>query len=82
MALKLFAHALRGTAPQGTAGKTLTLRAIEARRWSFRDLVVERGDVPVWGLAHWPSSVRAAVMRRSDAAPEPLWADTQPWCHE
>ena len=81
MAMTLFAHVLRGATPGEERGEALAARSLDLRRWVFRELVVRRVDLAAWGLAHWPQSVRAAVERR-EPTPEPLWADTQPWCHE
>ena len=79
MAMKLLAHVFRSEIPgsdepDGTASS-------EARRWIFRDLVVRREGYAPWGLSHPAPSSGAAKPRRESAA-EPLWADTQPWCHE
>lgn len=80
MAMKLLAHVLRGAPPE--AGGRATARSAESRRWVvFRDLVVRRGDSAPWGLAFSASGFGPRA-ERSDPAQEPLWADTQPWCHK
>jgi hypothetical protein len=81
MAIKLFAHILRGsTAGDGrddAAAKTST----DGWRWAFHDLVVRRVDLAAWGLARPLPAGRGAHARR-EPRPEQLWPDTQPWCHE
>src|SRR4051794_12600149 len=78
MALKLFAHVLRSEIPaDGATGATA---AVDARRWVFRDLVVRRADYAAWGLS--PRRSPDAAPSSREPAAEPLWPDTQPWCHE
>jgi hypothetical protein len=81
MAIKLFAHILRSTTPGEDPEEPDAASAPEPRRWVFRDLVVRRDDLAAWGL--WrPAPANDADAARHDPAAEPLWADTQPWCHK
>jgi hypothetical protein len=78
MALKLFAHVLRSEIPAG--GLAAATAAIDPRRWDFRDLVVRRDGYSAWGLL--PRRSPDAPRSPPEPAAEPLWVDTQPWCHE
>jgi len=77
MAMKLFAHVLRmpGVDSDGPAAAATS----DSRRWVFRDLVVPRDGYAAWGL--WRASVGPVTPPR-DPAIEPVWSDTQPWCHK
>ena len=77
MALKLLAHVFRSEIPAGN-GPAATA-ALDPRRWLLRDLVVRRGDPAPWGVS--PRASTGSAPSREPAA-EPLWSDTQPWCHE
>ena len=80
MAIKLLAHILRGTTSDA-ARATSADEAADGRRWAFRDLVVRRVDLAAWGLAYpLPGMGKKAVRREGSA--EPMWAETQPWCHD
>lgn len=81
MAMKLLAHVLRSEFPSRGADAAAGTDVPDPRRWVFRDLVVRRDGYAPWGLVHRPPADAAATTRRDPAA-EPLWADTQPWCHE
>jgi len=77
MVMKLLAHVFRsGISAVDSAEAALP----DSRRWVFRDLVVRRDAYAAWG-PWWSASVGAAKPRREPAS-EPLWSDTQPWCHE
>ena len=80
MAIKLLAHILRNTSPDEPDEPAMG-RSLDPRRWVFRDLVVRRDDLSAWALWGKAPKRRADAVRRDPAA-EPLWADTQPWCHE
>jgi hypothetical protein len=75
--MKLFAHVLRSGIPAVDSGEPATP---DSRRWVFRDLVVRRDGYAAWGL-RWPASA-GATKARGEPASEPLWPDTQPWCHD
>ena len=77
MVMKLFAHVLRSEIP---AVDSVEPAAPDSRLWVFRDLVVRRDAYAAWGL-WWSASAGAAKPRREPAT-EPLWSDTQPWCHK
>jgi hypothetical protein len=79
MAMKLFAHVLRSEMPASDSLAPTATATPDARRWVFRDLVVRRDGYAPWSLSRRPSA-RAAGSREPSA--EPLWPDTQPWCHE
>ena len=79
MAMKLFAHVLRSDIPAADSSLPLTTATPDPRRWVLRDLVVRREGYAAWGL--WLASTGAATTQREPAI-EPLWPDTQPWCHE
>ena len=83
MAMKLFAHVLRSaTSGPGPGEPAPGGGSIEPRLWVvFRDLVVRRDGYAPWGLSHAAPAGGEATTRREPSA-EPLWADTQPWCHE
>ncbi len=81
MAIKLFAHVLRGIAPAEGAAEPAAARSLDSGRWKFRELVVRRSDPPAWSPSHSPQASDSCMARR-EAAAEPLWADTQPWCHK
>jgi hypothetical protein len=81
MAIKLFAHMLRGAAADDHLAPGVDGRSLDLRRWMLADLVVRRADPVPWGLSR-PLRGRDGTTRRRDAAAEPLWADTQPCCHE
>ena len=80
MAMKLFAHVLRSEIPASSSLEPATTAAADPRRWVFRDLVVRRHGYAPWGLSHGPSAGAAASPHEPPV--EPLWPDTQPWCHE
>ncbi|MEO5843629.1 MAG: hypothetical protein ABIQ33_02195 [Caldimonas sp.] len=80
MAMKLFAHTLRGE-HLGTENGPRASRQIDPRRWVFHDLVVRRAGFAPWGMSNAAPADGPATIRRDDAT-EPLWHDTQPWCHE
>lgn len=81
---QLFAHvfpvAIHGVAAATPAAAATATAAADPRRGVFRDLVVRRAGYAAWGLSN-PATPRAAAVPREPAA-EPLWPDTQPWCHE
>ena len=81
MAMKLFAHVLRSAAPDAGPDEPVATRSLDLRRWGFRDLVVRRDGFAPWGVSH-PAPASGAATTRRDPAAEPVWADTQPWCHE
>jgi hypothetical protein len=80
MAIRLFAHILRGTHHDDETEDADGGRSLDIRRWMFSDLVVRRGAFAPWGLA---GSVRTGAPEAPpfEAPPEPLWADTQPAFH-
>jgi len=80
MAMKLFAHVLRSEIPATDSNDPSGAATRDARRWIFRDLVVRRDGYAAWGLSQPASS--GAATAPGDPALEPLWPDTQPWCHE
>jgi len=80
MAMKLFVHVLRSGIPGGDLDEPAAAGSPDSRRWVFRDLVVRRHGYAAWGLSG-PTGADAAAPPR-DPAVEPLWPDTQPWCHE
>jgi hypothetical protein len=80
MAMKLFAHVLRSEIPAVDAEDAATTAMSDGRRWVFRDLVVRREGYAAWGLSQAASAT--AAKPPGDPGLEPLWADTQPWCHE
>ena len=80
MSMKLFAHVLRSEIPATESSELAATATQEARRWVFRDLVVRRDGYAAWGL--WPPASSGAAKAPGDPALEPLWPDTQPWCHE
>ncbi len=80
MAMKLLAHVLRGET-LGTENGPVASRSIDPRRWVFHDLIVRRVGFAPWGLSN-PAPADDIGAKHRDAAIEPLWADTQPWCHE
>ncbi len=80
MAMNLFAHVLRGE-KFGTEDWHAAARSIDPRRWAVRDLVVRRFGFASWGLSN-PAPPKSMGATPRDPAAEPLWADTQPWCHE
>jgi hypothetical protein len=80
MTMKLFAHVLRSEIPATDSNDPGAVATSEARRWVFRDLVVRRDGFAAWGL--WPPASSTAATTAGDPAVEPLWSDTQPWCHE
>jgi hypothetical protein len=80
MSMKLFVHVLRSGIPAVDTDGPAATTATDSRRWVFRDLVVRRDGYAAWGL--WrPTSADGATTKREPAT-EPLWPDTQPWCHE
>jgi hypothetical protein len=82
MAIKLFAHILSASIPgHGQLAAATTKGSLDLGRWAFRDLVVRRADLAAWGLAR-PQPAGHRRSARRDTGAEPLWADTQPWCHE
>ncbi len=81
MAIKLFAHVLREIASAEGVATPAAIRSLDLGRWRFRELVVRRSDPAAWAWPRAPQAGDARVPRRASAA-EPLWADTQPWCHE
>jgi len=80
MAMKLFAHVLRSEIPAADSVASTATVTPDTRRWVFRDLVVRRDGYAPWGLSRRPWARAAAGPREPSA--EPLWPDTQPWCHE
>jgi hypothetical protein len=80
MAIKLFAHVLRSEIPAAGSNGSATAAALDPRRWVFRDLVVRRDGYAPWGVSPRPPADGATPPR--EPAAEPLWPDTQPWCHE
>ena len=80
MAMRLFAHVLRSEIPAADSDGAAATATADSRRWVFRDLVVRRHGYAAWGLSQ-PATPGAAAPSRDPAA-EPLWPDTQPWCHE
>jgi len=79
MAMKLFAHVLRSGIPAVDSGEPSATGTPGSRRWVFRDLVVRRDGAAAWGI--WPVPAAAGTPQREPGS-EPLWPDTQPWCHE
>jgi len=79
MAMNLFAHVLRSGIPAVDSDEPATA-APDSRRWVFRDLVVRRDGYSAWGL--WRTASAGAATPRRETPIEPLWPDTQPWCHE
>jgi hypothetical protein len=82
MAMKLLAHVLRSAISGSGPDEPAPSGSLELGLWVvFRDLVVRRDGYPPWGLSHAAPAGGEATTRREPSA-EPLWADTQPWCHE
>jgi hypothetical protein len=81
MAMKLFAHVLQTPTPGAGPDEEAASRSQDGRRWMLRDLVVRRDGFAPWGLSFPAHGGGAAATGREPTA-EPLWADTQPWCHE
>ncbi len=81
MAIKLFAHILRASTVGDDRDDAVAREADDGRRWAFRDLVFRRSDLAEWGLAYALPVSRGTAARRKPRS-EPLWPDTQPWCHE
>ncbi len=81
MAIKLFAHVLRVATADAAPHASAAAHSLDLRRWVFRQLVVRRADMAAWGLSLPGRASDGEAARRVGAA-EPLWADTQPWCHE
>ena len=80
MAMKLWVHVLRG-ATLDLGGAHSAAPSIDPRRWALRDLVVRRIGFAHWGLAN-AVAARGTGLKQRDPVAEPLWADTQPWCHK
>jgi hypothetical protein len=80
MAMNLFSHVLRSGIPADDSDEPAATAALDSRRWVFRDLVVRRDGHSAWGLLR-AASTGAATARREPSI-EPLWPDTQPWCHK
>ena len=81
MTIKLLSHVLRGSllaagAPAATAGRPLGLR-----RWVFEELVVGRWE-PIGWRRQRPLPRGTTAPSAAAAHGDPLWSDTQPWCHE
>ena len=80
MSMKLLAHVLRSGIPALDSDAPAATATPDSRRWVFRDLVVRRHGYAAWGL--WRSASADGAAKPREPATEPLWPDTQPWCHE
>jgi len=78
--VNLFAHVLRSGMPAVDANDPAETATPDSRRWVFRDLVVRRDGYAAWGL--WRTNSTDAATPRREPSTEPLWPDTQPWCHD
>jgi len=78
MSMKLFEHMLRMPGVE-SGGPAAVAAAADPRRWVFRDLVVRRDGHSASGL--WRTSSGSATPPREPAI-DPVWPDTQPWCHK
>jgi hypothetical protein len=79
MAMKLLAHVLRNAIPAIDSGEPAAAAMPGSRRWVFRDLVVRRDGYSAWRIR--PATAAAGSPPREPGI-EPLWPDTEPWCHE
>jgi hypothetical protein len=77
MTIKLCAHSLRSGSAEGSAATW----SLDLRHWVFRDFVVRRPDLSPWGVRQTTAS-DGVPGHSAPAAPEPLWADTQPCWRE
>ena len=76
--VNLFVHVLRSGIP--ASDEPAATATPDSRRWVFRDLVVRRDGDAAWGL--WGVVSASGATAKREPASEPLWPDTQPWCHE
>ena len=78
MTINLFAPTTRITAG-GAPGAPA--RSLDLGRWVMGELLADRGEPVSWGLQRSSASHARKAGGRGKSS-EPLWADTQPWCHE
>jgi hypothetical protein len=76
--VNLFVHVLRSGIP--ASHEPTETATPDSHRWVFRDLVSRRDGYAAWGL--WRTASTGAAPPRREPSIEPLWPDTQPWCHE